>query len=103
MVGGIEQFAEHLYAIDDIDALRQRIVDFCLDNGVEMISYHHLPPPGATDYSSNITVAAHGFPEDWMRTYLSRKYYEIDPIPKRALNSSKREPSTRRAITSRIS
>ena len=88
MIGGIDPFVERVYAANSIDGLRQLCIDFFLSNDLEMVSYHHLPPPGASDYHSNITVAAYGFPEEWVRIYLERKYYEVDPLPKRALDSA---------------
>ncbi len=88
MIGSIDPFVEKTYAADSIDELRQYCVDFFLSSGLEMVSYHHLPPPGATDYNSNITVAAYGYPEEWVRIYLERKYFEVDPVPRRALDSA---------------
>ncbi len=85
---GIEEFAVTSYTADSIDALRDACITYFLNNGCEMVSYHHLPPPGASDYSSNITVATYGFPEDWVEAYVSEKLYDIDPIPKRALNAT---------------
>ena len=88
MIGGIDPFVEKAYAADSIDALRQLCIDFFLAQGLKMVSYHHLPPPGASDYNSNITVAAYGYPEDWAKIYVERKYYEIDPVPKRAIDAA---------------
>ncbi len=88
MIGGIDELAVATYGAESVDALRESCVNFFTSNGLEMMSYHHLPPPGAADYSSNITVAAHGFPQDWVDTYVEKKYYEIDPIPKRALTAT---------------
>lgn len=88
MIGGIEKLVERVYATEDIDVLRQAIIDYMVANNFKMVSYHHMPPPGASDYSPNITVTAHGFPKEWVRTYVKNHYYEVDPIPKRALNTT---------------
>ena len=69
----------------DFAALRDACIAFFLGHGLTMVSYHHLPPPGATDYDPTITVAAHGFPQDWVDRYVSERYYDVDPIPKKAL------------------
>ncbi|MEM6851108.1 MAG: LuxR family transcriptional regulator [Pseudomonadota bacterium] len=83
----IEDLAISLRRCADFDALRGDFIDFFSSEGVQMMSYHHLPPPGASDYRPSITVTAHGFPDGWLNLYLRRKFYEIDPIPKHALNS----------------
>jgi LuxR family transcriptional regulator/LuxR family quorum-sensing system transcriptional regulator CciR len=31
--------------------------------------------------SPTLHIVAHGFPEDWINTYMDRRYYEINPIP----------------------
>lgn len=52
---------------------------FFSERGVERMSYHHIPPPGAVD-GDEVRVAATGFPEEWVRRYVSEKLYLIDPI-----------------------
>lgn len=68
--------------------LRAACVVFFRDIGAVRVSYHHLPPPGAVDYSPQLTVAAEGFPEDWVDRYVGERLYDIDPIPKRALDGT---------------
>lgn len=50
-----------------------------------MISYHHMPPVGAVDFTMSINVIEQGFPAEWVRKYVSEELYLIDPIPKTAL------------------
>lgn len=61
---------------------------FMKDHGIEIMSYHHLPPPGAYDRRSYVTVATIGFPKEWVERYTNEQYYKVDPIPKKALNSA---------------
>ncbi|MBI1391681.1 MAG: LuxR family transcriptional regulator [Alphaproteobacteria bacterium] len=82
----LERFALRLRAAESFELLRDIVVSFLDAEGVAMASYHHLPPPGAKDYAPTISVAAHGFPEDWLRAYRDQRYYEIDPIPRRVLD-----------------
>ncbi len=86
MIGGIEQLVIRVYETEDPKVLRQVLVEYVLSHDFKMVSYHHMPPPGAIDYNTQITVAAHGFPDAWVETYMKNHFYEIDPIPKRALN-----------------
>lgn len=88
MIGGIDQFVVETYETDDIGALRDICVNFFRSVGIEMMSYHHLPPPGAKDYTPNITVAAVGFPKEWSELYVENNFFDVDPIPKRALDST---------------
>lgn len=56
--------------------------------GVDRLSYHHHPPVGALDYQPDSTIVAHGFPEHWVQTYKSNRYYFIDPILKSARSAT---------------
>ncbi len=85
MAQDVDAFAARLRRIMSFGELRAAFVDFFAGEGVQMMSYHHMPPPGASDYSPTITVAASGFPDDWVELYVKRRLYEIDPIPKHAL------------------
>lgn len=66
--------------------LRQALIDFLKPCGIQMMSYHHLPPPGAEDYTAQVTVATYGFPSEWVSRY-EAEFVDIDPIPKRALSA----------------
>lgn len=68
----------------DFEKLATLCTDFFTAHGAVMSSYHHVPPVGATDHGNSITVAAQGFPEDWVKRYVAEKLYKIDPIPKYA-------------------
>ncbi len=86
MSASIEHIATELRACTAFDDLSALFIEQYAREGVTMMSYHHLPPPGASDYSQPITVAAHGFPENWVKQYVDKQYYLIDPIPKHALS-----------------
>ncbi len=69
-------------------ALRHVCVGFLRGHKVKMMSYHHLPPVGAADYTPTITIATYGFPKAWVERYIKRRYFEIDPIPRHALSTT---------------
>lgn len=68
----------------DFEKLAQLCTDYFTAHGATMSSYHHIPPVGASDHDSSITVATQGYPEDWVKKYVAEKLYKIDPIPKYA-------------------
>ncbi len=57
--------------------------------GAVRLSYHHLPPLGAFDHVSSITVAAWNFPDEWVELYQNSNYWMIDPIPRVALTMAR--------------
>ncbi|MEM8871327.1 MAG: LuxR family transcriptional regulator [Pseudomonadota bacterium] len=54
-------------------------VEYFLASGFKQVSYHHLPPLGSAD-EGRVRVAAHGFPEEWVKCYIAEKLYRDDPI-----------------------
>ncbi|MGF1462301.1 MAG: LuxR family transcriptional regulator [Maricaulaceae bacterium] len=74
--------------IGDFDDLVEYYIRLFTAQGVAMLSYHHLPPPGARDYARQLTVRAYGFPPDWVERYTQDELYLVDPIPKHALNAT---------------
>ncbi len=64
--------------------LRDALIAFNIACGIKMMSYHHLPPPGALDYTQQIAVIAHGFPQDWVARY-EKEFALSDPITRHAL------------------
>lgn len=52
-----------------------------------MISYQHVPPPGAPDYRE-VCIVREGFPARWVETYVRRRLFEFDPIKELALSRS---------------
>lgn len=46
---------------------------------VNRASYHHLPPPGAPD-AGETRITAQGYPEEWVRKYVSERLYRVDPV-----------------------
>ena len=79
-----ETYAIAVYKTHTFRQLQAIGVAFLKSRGVKMMSYHHLPPPGAKDFDPTVTIAAYGFPEDWVKRYIERRYYEVDPIPQHA-------------------
>lgn len=61
-----------------------RTVTFFEGEGFSLFSYHHLPPLGAPD-AGRVAIAAQGFPDGWVKTYISEKLYREDPIPAHAV------------------
>ncbi|MDJ0917587.1 MAG: LuxR family transcriptional regulator [Woeseiaceae bacterium] len=78
------ELIQRLQVVKDFGELKATYVECLSDMGVRMMSYHHLPPIGAPDYTPHLTVVAHGFPEDWVRRYVDEELYLIDPIPPNA-------------------
>ncbi|MEM8941616.1 MAG: LuxR family transcriptional regulator [Pseudomonadota bacterium] len=74
-------------AAASVDELRNALIEFHAGSGIKMMSYHHLPPPGAADYTKQITVVAYGFPAEWVKRYQT-EFIDIDPIPRRALSAT---------------
>ncbi len=68
------------YSMSSFAELRDACVAQYQSLGVTMISYHHLPPIGATDFRETLGVLTIGFPDDWVRNYLKKEYYKCDPI-----------------------
>ncbi|MEM9705100.1 MAG: LuxR family transcriptional regulator [Pseudomonadota bacterium] len=85
MAFDIGRFTEMTLGSKTFRALTNACIEFFTGEGVEMMSYHHLPPPGANDYNAQITIATHGFPGAWVREYINNRYYKIDPIPRAAV------------------
>ena len=86
-----DQVSKYLASVDDIERpehLRDFVIEQLLGMGAQMVSYHHMPPIGAADFTTSINVVAHGFPEDWVKKYTREELYTIDPIPKAALEGA---------------
>ena len=83
----LSDFFEGLDSYDDPWKLKDHVVDQLKALGAAMVSYHHMPPPGARDYDAAISVVADGFPQAWVDLYRDERLYEIDPIPKAALET----------------
>ncbi len=84
----IETFCARCRETTDVPSLEDLIILFFTGQGAVTLSYHHLPPPGASDYDASFAVWTHGFPADWAHEYWKKQYYKIDPIPKRALSTT---------------
>jgi DNA-binding CsgD family transcriptional regulator len=69
-------------AIDGASRLRdlwRHATEYFRAEGVIRFSYHHIPPPGAPDAAER-RIAHEGFPEEWMRRYVSERLYRVDPV-----------------------
>lgn len=64
--------------------LRSVAFDYFSGLGASRLSYHHYPPLGAVDYTPKITVAAVGYPDSWINTYMKQELYKDDPIIRHA-------------------
>lgn len=85
-MSSIVQFALGAAKCNHSNELIDLIVRVLRDRGITMMSYHHMPPPGAFDHSPYVSVMAIGFPDSWVQRYKDKQYYLIDPIPRRALD-----------------
>jgi LuxR family transcriptional regulator/LuxR family quorum-sensing system transcriptional regulator CciR len=85
--GKVVRFSLEIRTCRHTGQLGEHCVEVLDGLGIGMMSYHHLPPPGATDHSDYVEVATHGFPEEWARRYQDEQLYRIDPIPKHALDA----------------
>jgi LuxR family transcriptional regulator/LuxR family quorum-sensing system transcriptional regulator CciR len=81
-------FASDIYEAESFNGVARKCIDFLHDEGVEMMSYHHLPPFGAFDYSGYLTVFTVGFPRDWVAHYTEDGLHSVDPIPRAALHEA---------------
>jgi LuxR family transcriptional regulator/LuxR family quorum-sensing system transcriptional regulator CciR len=82
--------------------LWQLLLRYCATHGIERVSYHHhgidrhwgeiLDTADAATLrdcvndvaispNAGFHIVAHGFPRDWVETYVGDRLYEIDPIP----------------------
>lgn len=52
--------------------------------GINLITYLHVPPMGASDYKKT-QVFAHGFPKAWVDRYIEQRLFDKDPMPDLAL------------------
>ncbi|MEM6748638.1 MAG: LuxR family transcriptional regulator [Pseudomonadota bacterium] len=85
----IHVFIENVEASQSFGALKDACISHFLAIGGKMMSYHHIPPFGAEDHGAELTVIAHGFPEDWVQRYRGERLYRDDPIPRYALQTAK--------------
>ncbi len=64
--------------------------DFGRERGFDKLSYHGISPEGLDPHRScETTVAAAGFPEDWVNHYVAEGLSLIDPIPQHALTCTR--------------
>lgn len=82
--------------------LWQLLLRYCATQGIERVSYHHhgvdrhwgqalndADPEALREVVDDVAlspnagfhIVAHGFPRDWVETYVADRLYEVDPIP----------------------
>ena len=62
---------------------------YCVDLGVQRISYHHYPGvlSSQSPAAPPVSIIAEGFPEEWVCHYINEKLYLVDPITELARTS----------------
>lgn len=80
------EFVRRASGVATLEELRTSLFEFLTACGIEMMSYHQYPPPGAVDHTRQIAVAARGFPPAWVERY-EAEFTLIDPIPRRAVDA----------------
>ena len=69
--------------------LRDVAFRFFSELGAARLSYHHYPPLGAVDYTPKITVAAVGYPDEWIKIYMRDELYKRDPVVRFAATATR--------------
>lgn len=64
----------------DVASLWDVMSGYFKTHGVSRLSYHLYHNPTSTK-AGDITVVAHGFPEEWVCQYIDEQLYKVDPIP----------------------
>lgn len=75
----MEDFAVAMERIETAEALWKACLIYFRHHGIDRVSYHHVPPRGASDAGAT-RITATGFPEEWMRTYITERLYRVDPV-----------------------
>lgn len=84
----IEEFSTVCRELTCVEKLKSTAVNFFQGQGAAMMSYYHLPPPGADDYFQGVSVCAEGFPRAWIERYVDENFIDIDPLPKTVLSET---------------
>ena len=98
--------------VDEVErgsALWVAFKKFSSDQGAERVAYQHyghdrdwgqafeslgedarkdLIGDAVKSISPTLHIIAHGYPDDWVKQYMDRRYYEINPIPEFAQSST---------------
>ena len=77
-----ETIVETLSALDGAEseaAAFSILVDYAARLDANLVAYHHVAPPFARDHD-NVRVLTSGFPDDWVKAYMSERLHRIDPI-----------------------
>lgn len=76
----VEQATAKLAMANQVDDVRDIAFGYFRSFDVPMVSYHHLPPIGATDQGI-LQLSTEGFPEGAVQRYIREKLFLIDPVP----------------------
>lgn len=76
----IEQFTQTVASATEPMVLWDACMDWARSHNICKISYHHLPPPGASGLIQPRFIEE-GFPEEFAREYIDERKFEIDPGP----------------------
>ena len=76
----ITALAAAMQDASSIEALLDLSASHCRGQGMQLMSYYHLPPCGAPDHVAAQTVRATGFPDTWDEEYHARGYRYLDPV-----------------------
>jgi DNA-binding CsgD family transcriptional regulator len=89
--GGVSYSLEEFIDITNRAQTREELfVLYCA--ALKSLGYDRVVYTFITDHTQIGQKAGHGaqscYPEDWMRHYATKNYYQIDPVPRYALRSS---------------
>ncbi|MEM7498740.1 MAG: LuxR family transcriptional regulator [Pseudomonadota bacterium] len=74
-------------AARDVETLWDAITVYLAAHTLPMVSYHHHAP--GFGGAAAITLKSQGFPDAWVRHYIEKKLYRIDPITDYAMRSTR--------------
>lgn len=75
----LEEFAREIDHVERVRDLWFLAIRYFQAQGVQRMSYQHMPPPGAPD-AEQIRLATEGFPAEWVQRYVSERLCRIDPF-----------------------
>ena len=73
------QATEAIHAAPTLDDVWRALIGYADVLDADLVSYHHHAPDFAGD-AERVTLRTHGFPEDWIRHYRSKRQHLTDPI-----------------------
>lgn len=76
----LNEFVDNCRDTDKVSDLWHSALDFFHERKIKMVSYHS--DDAQTPGSDRLGIVTQGFPETWVRQYLEREMFKVDPIPK---------------------